>query len=100
MKVGIEFKIDVTKIDKSKIFEGKKGKYLSMTAFVDTEKEDQYKWQGVVNHSNTNKDDGLPVLGNAKIFWIDGQGNQKQPKQQVPQQNNSFADSFDDDIPF
>ena len=35
MKVGIELKIDVTKIDKQRLYRGEKGTYLTMTAFVD-----------------------------------------------------------------
>ena len=34
-KVGISVKIDVTRIEKARLFEGQKGKYLDATMFVD-----------------------------------------------------------------
>ena len=41
-KIGINISIDVTKIDKSRLFQGKKGTYLSLTTFIDSESPDQY----------------------------------------------------------
>ncbi len=35
MKIGVSLKIDVTKIDKDKIYVGAKGKYLDATLFFD-----------------------------------------------------------------
>jgi hypothetical protein len=37
----INFSVNLNKVDKSKIIEGKKGKYLPLTAFIQDE-EDQY----------------------------------------------------------
>ena len=37
----INFSVNLNKVDKSKIIEGKKGKYLPLTAFIQDEK-DQY----------------------------------------------------------
>jgi hypothetical protein len=101
MKVGIEVKIDVTKIDKSQLYIGKKGKYLTMTAFLDTENEDQYKYQGRVYHADTTKEDNLPILGNAKVFWFEESKRPVANKQHKPPvQDNGFNDSFGSDIPF
>ena len=94
MKYGIEFKIDVTKIEKARLFEGKKGKYLTMTAFVDIDNQDQYGNNGMVTHAKEKGEERAPILGNAKVFWSDS-GNVTQKVTQV-----SNAPDFDDDVPF
>jgi len=117
MKVGIELKIDVTKIEKSRVYQGQKGKYLTMTAFVDLDNEDQYGNNGMITHKKNENEQQSPILGNSKVFWSDAPQQQappqqqpqqtyQQPPQQVqqqpPQQNNTpnGFDDFDDDIPF
>ncbi len=71
MKVAVEFKIDVTKIDKARIHNGKKGKYLTMTSFVDLEVQDQYGNNGMVTHARLDGEEKSPILGNSKVFWRD-----------------------------
>lgn len=100
MKLGIELKIDVTKIDKSKLFKGKKGNYLTLKTFIDTEKEDQYKWQGAVSYADSQKGDNSPILGNAKCFWFKESERPEVSQQHKPPVDNGFDDNFDDDIPF
>lgn len=102
MKYGISLSIDVTKIDKSKIIDGKKGKYVNMTMFVDTDEQDQYGNNGAVTQSVTKeeKEQGVKglILGNAKIFWS-GNSQGAKPKQQTNQ--TAQQDTFDDfDVPF
>ena len=94
-KVGVELRIDVTKIDKARIFTGKKGKYLTMTAFIDLDTQDQYGNNGMITHAKLEGEDKAPILGNSKVFWRDDQ------PQQQRQQPSSF-DQFDDaeDLPF
>ena len=98
MKYGIEISIDVTKIDKTRLFEGKKGKYLTMTAFVDVDNKDQYDNNGMVVHKATKEESQAktktPILGNVKVFWSDD-GTVTQKVTQV-----SNEDDFDSDIPF
>lgn len=70
MKLGIELKIDVTKINKERIYHGKKGKYLSLVSFVDTEKKSRYGDNGIITQGkNRGETVEMPILGNAKIFW-------------------------------
>lgn len=118
-KYGVELSIDVTKIEKARIFEGKKGKYLTMTVFVDTDNKDQYDNNGMITHKKNEGEERAPILGNCKVFWSD----QQQPVQQEPQtrqpapknappadyqpqqgtppqQPAESFDDFDDDIPF
>lgn len=105
MRIGINFSIDVTKLDKSRFFKGKKGTYAKLTCFVDTEETSQFGDNGTITQelSKEDRDNGvkLPILGNAKIFWKDGQSGQQRPGRQPQQnnQNNGYDDVLDD-LPF
>lgn len=103
MKIGVEIKIDVTKIEKHRIYNGQKGKYLTMTAFIDPDNEDQYGNHGMVTHAKNEGEERAPILGNTKVFWRDG-GQSQAPQQQAPRHNSQQqANAMDDDkdkIPF
>lgn len=96
MKIGVEVSIDLKKIDKSRIFEGKKGEYLTMTTFIDTDKTDQYGNNGFISHKKTKEESEAkaktPILGNVKVFYT------SEDKQLAPSQPE--PGKFDDDIPF
>ena len=100
MKVGIEVQIDVTKIEKARLYNGAKGIYLTMTTFVDLDEKDQYDNNGFIAHKKGKDEQGnAPILGNVKVFWNDqgaSGGQSQQAQQAAPQQ----ANDFDDDIPF
>ena len=102
-KVGMEIKIDVTKIDKERIFVGQKGKYLTMTTFVDLDQQDQYGNNGMVTHKKEQGEEKAPILGNAKIFWRTSPSDLPPPE---PHGQGSMKDMIDgeafgdDDIPF
>lgn len=111
-KVGVSLKIDVSKIEKARLFKGQKGTYLDATVFIDLDQLDQYGNSGMITQDvkKEEKDQGVqgPILGNCKVFWSD---NQQAPQQQAPQQGfnqptgqpapaPSGLDDFDDDIPF
>ena len=111
MKIGINVKIDVTKIDKNRLFKGEKGIYLDATTFVDVDQLDQYGNNGFIAQqvSKEEREKGVqgPILGNVKVFYKDGGqqdyrghtgSNQPNPTTQ-PAQAGGGAD-FDDDIPF
>jgi len=36
MKIGVNLKIDVTKLDKSRFFKGAKGTYADLSVYLDT----------------------------------------------------------------
>jgi hypothetical protein len=102
-KIGVSLNIDVTKIDKAHIYEGKKGKYLTMTAFIDIDEQDQYGNNGMITQklSKEAQDAGQKgaILGNSKLFWSD----QPQPvAPSVPNfdEDNSDEDNSDSDFPF
>ena len=120
MKIGVEIKIDMNKIDNSRVFVGQKGAYLSLTAFIDLDNKDQYNNNGFITASLTKEEREqkvqLPILGNSKVFWSDAPQQaatqqyqaapqqpapqQAAPQQQPPQTSNPYGDDFDDDIPF
>lgn len=96
-KIGVSLKIDVSKIDKARLFQGQKGTYLDATVFIDVDQLDQYGNSGMITQDVTKeeKQQGVKgnILGNCKVFWNDaGQAQQQgyqQPNQQ-PQQQGGF----------
>lgn len=130
MKLGISVKIDVTKIDKARLFTGKNGnKYLDMTTFVDLDNPGQYGDHGFISQDVTKdeRQQGVKgnILGNCKVFYNDSQQQQQggfqqpqahpnqtgggfqQPQQFQPQPQavtqmaqQQAEPTFDDDVPF
>lgn len=97
-KVGVSLKINVSEIDKARLFAGQKGKYLDATVFIDLDQLDQYGNSGMITQdvSKEEKQQGVKgnILGNCKVFWSDsGQAPQAQggfQQQQPPQQQGGF----------
>lgn len=89
MKVGVSLKINVSQIDKLRLFAGQKGKYLDATVFIDINELDQYGNNGMITQDVTKDEKAQSVkgniLGNCKVFWSD-QGQAPQPQQAAPQQ--------------
>lgn len=71
MKIGVNIKVDVTKLDKARFFKGQKGTYVDLTAFIDTDVTGQYGDNGTVTQKGE-KGEKLPIIGNVKVFWKDG----------------------------
>ena len=95
-KIGVSFSINVSQIEKERLYAGKLGKYLDCTVFIEPV-ADQYGNNGMItqNVSKEERAQGVkgPILGNCKIFWTDGQ-------QQQPQQQPAVDDFVGDEIPF
>lgn len=89
----VALKIDVSKIDKSRLFQGEKGTYLDAVVFLN-EEADQYGNNGMITQSVTKEEREAgtkgAILGNAKI--ISGGA-----PQQAPQ---PVAAGADDSLPF
>lgn len=102
-KIGISLKIDVKKIEKARLYAGEKGTYLDATVFIDVDDKDQYGNSGMItqNVSKEEKESGTlgNILGNCKVFWKDGLG-QNQGQNQGQQSNSPAPENFNDDIPF
>ena len=75
MKIGVNISINVNKIEKARLFQGKKGKYLDLTTFIDLDNLDQYENNGFIAQSvsKEEKAQGVqsPILGNCKVFYND-----------------------------
>jgi len=97
MKIGLSVRIDVTKIDKARLYAGAKGTYLDLTTFVDTDQQDQYENNGFISQSvdKEEREQGVqtPILGNVKVFFTDG-------AQSAPQSAPQNQAVIDEDIPF
>lgn len=104
MKIGVEVKIDVTQIDKARLFKGKKGTYLSLTTFIDTDEKDQYDNNGFVTQSPTKEEreakEKLPILGNVRVFYSESSKPHQKPGESVPAHEYESGGDFDDSIPF
>lgn len=92
-------KIDVTKIDKSEIYVGQKGKYIELVFFENRDGTDQYGNDGFVSQSiaKSRRDNGErgPILGNWKES---AQSAQSRPAQDQGGDSRSVDD--ESDIPF
>ena len=96
----VRLKLDVTKIDKARLFQGKKGVYLDATVFLNDE-AGQYGDNGMITQdvSKEEREAGNKgaILGNATIFKVLDDSGQAAP--------NSTAEATAkvedmDDIPF
>jgi hypothetical protein len=112
-KVGVNLKINVSEIDKARLFKGQKGVYLDATVFIDIDQVDDYGNNGMItqNVSKEEKQQGVKgnILGNCKVFWQDdsapaqsqaGSYQQQTGGQPQSQGGQPPAEDFDDDIPF
>jgi len=103
----IKASINLNAIDKSKIIEGKKGKYLPITITINDE-PDQFGNQGPVCIEQTKEEREAKAaktyLGNVKVLWTNGTFPDKVPYegggQQQPQNNKPQTVAADPDLPF
>ena len=95
-KIGISININVSKIDKTRLFQGKKGTYMELTTYIDPENPGQYGDHGFISQSTTKEEreagTQTPILGNCKVFFVE--------EGQAAPAPVSEAAEFDDDIPF
>ena len=97
--------IDLTKIPKDKIINGKKGKYLPITITINDEL-DNFGNNGPVIVQQTKEERDAKVdkvyLGNVKVVWTNGENVAPAPKQEsaagTPQP--AVVNEVEDDLPF
>jgi hypothetical protein len=98
----VKAKIDVTKIDKTKLFQGAKGTYLDVDIWIDENESEAWKQVSVVqSQSAEDREAGLPknYIGNGECKW----GWDNQPTQPQSQPANPMQDvpvPSNDEIPF
>ena len=96
-RTGVNQSINLSKLDKSKLFKGKDGSmWANLTSYLDTEK-DQYDNNGGIQQSlsKEEREQGIkaPYIGNNKIFWTDS----SQAQAKSPEPTLSLED---EDLPF
>ena len=98
----IKTSINLNNIDKSKIIEGKKGKYLPITITINDE-VDQFGNQGpvVVAKTKEERDAKTPkvYLGNVLVVWTNGENVDVAPRNDQPVQAAQASQPVDD-LPF
>ena len=97
MEEALKISIDVTKIDKSAIYEGKKGKYLSLVVWPNKSGEDQFGNIATVKQDMgaERKGEPSPILGNAKLL-------RKRQDAPAPAPQRTLKSEFEDadEVPF
>ena len=98
----IKGSINLEMIDKSKIFVGKKGKYLPVTITINDE-VDPYGNQGpiIIEQSKEEREAKTPktYLGNVKVVWSNGTNVSAAPREGQEAQSQPAAAAVDD-LPF
>jgi len=93
-RVGLSVRIDVTKIDKERLYKGKKGTYLDLVTFVDLDNRDQYDNNGFISQSTTKeeRESGVQtaILGNVRVI-----GNAS-----TETQSSDLLNELEEDVPF
>ena len=99
----ISANIDLTKIDKSKIYEGKKGKYYPITIVLNDELG-QYGDTGYIQTEQTKEEreakQAKTYLGNVKVVWTNGDNVATAPRDNQPQAASPAPAVAKEDLPF
>ena len=100
----IRVKIDVSKVDKTRLFKGTKGTYLDVTLLPNREGADQYgnNYMVIQDVSKEERQAGTkgPILGNAKIVEFKGQGAAPQRPRPAAPPPAAKTEEDPDSIPF
>ena len=100
----IKTSIDLTKIPKDKIIDGKKGKYLPVTITLNDE-VDQFGNQGPVIVSQSKEERETKTdkvyLGNVQVVWTNGDNVAAAPRDGAPAMAAQAApQQVEEDLPF
>ena len=101
----IRASINLNNVDKTKIINGKKGKYLPIVVTLNDE-VDQFGNNGPITIAQSKEEreakEAKTYLGNVQVVWTNGDNVAAAPREGQPQQA-APAQSFvaqDDDLPF
>ena len=87
MKVGVRIKLDVTKIEKPRLYKGKTSIYLDATTFINLDEQDKYGQNGFISQdvSKDERDQGVkePIIGNVKVFYRDDTQTRQEPDDDI-----------------
>jgi hypothetical protein len=100
----ISIKIDVTKIDKARLFKGEKGTYLDADLWINDE-PDQYGNDGSISMSQTKEEREAKIakiyIGKGKkVYGWDGEASKPKAKPAAPRYAGRQQDDSGEDIPF
>jgi hypothetical protein len=101
----IQASINLNNIDKTKIIDGKKGKYLPITIVINDD-VDPYGNQGPITNSQSKEEREAKApktyLGNVKVVWTNGTNVPTAPRddQQGQQAPAKSVSAEPDDLPF
>jgi hypothetical protein len=103
MKQTIALKIDVSKIDKNRLYKGEKGTYLDAVLLFDTE-QDRFENNGMIVQS-VSKDERLSglrgeILGNAKLLSIPANSGEVRSKGKFGTEQSKVNHNDMSDLPF
>lgn len=98
--VGVKLKINVSKIEKERLFPGKKGKYLDATVFINLDEQDQYGNNGMITQdvSKEEREQGVkgPILGNCEVFYRDNPQSLRETQPDTQKHAQAYGVGFDD----
>ena len=101
----IRASINLNNIDKTKIVEGKKGKYLPIVITVNDE-VDQFGNQGPITVAQSKEEreakEARTYLGNVQVVWTNGHNVEVTPRQhqQSKPKATPVTKQVEDDLPF
>jgi len=99
MGVIIKASIDLNKLDKSKIIEGKNNaKYYNIDIFIQDE-INQFNQNVSIANPTQSKEETKVYLGNGKVTYLQGEI-KVVPKQETQQQVTKSEEKDDDSLPF
>ena len=97
--------INLSKIPKDKIIDGKKGKYIPITIKINDE-QDNFGNNGPVTVGQTKEERDSNVekiyLGNVQVVWSNGNNVDPAPRAgaTTQQKQNTITEQVEDDLPF
>ena len=97
--------IDLTKIPKDKIIDGKKGKYINISITINDEL-DKFGNNGPVTVGQTKEERESKAekiyLGNVQVVWSNGNNVDPAPRTGAitQQKQNTITEQVEDDLPF
>ena len=95
--------INLSKINKDKIYEGKKGKYYPVTVVINNE-VGEYGDSGYVMTEQSKEEREMKAdkqyLGNAKVVWTNGMNVEAAPRMDQPKAMPKAEPAQEPDLPF
>ena len=97
----IKLQLDVTKIDKAKLYKGEKGTYLN-AVLIETPNSAYSQYMVVQETTKEEREAGIKgtIIGNGKVLKFEDKPAEDVPIQPEPSNDNFPEDPSDDGLPF